>query len=94
MLSQSRGRTSNILACLVVFGDLLVLNGLYSILYAVWSQFGVGSVFSGGFWEMMCFNTICYIPCVYKYGVELHFRKSRNRHIVSRVLRNNLKFAA
>ena len=82
------------MVCLVVFGDLLVLDGLYSVLYVVWPQFGVGSIFSGGYWEMMSFNTICYIASVYKQGVELHFRKSRNRHIVSCVLKNNLKFAA
>lgn len=94
MLSQSRGKTSYILVCLVIFGDLWIMNALLAILYNVWPQFGVGAIFNGGYWEMASFNTICYMASVYKHGVELHNRKSRNRHIVSRVLKNNLKFAA
>lgn len=94
MLSNAKGSTSKLLVLFVVMGDLFVLTLLYSGLYTIWPNFNVGAIFNGSYWDMLLFNTICYIICVYRNGVTLHLRETRNRHIVSRVLRNNLKFAA
>ena len=42
---------------------------------------------------MVAFNTICYIMSTYYNGVVLHLRKTRNRDIINKVIRNCIKFA-
>lgn len=91
---NSKERTSKFLVFSVVLGDLLWMNALFAVLYAVWPHFHVGNVFSGSYWEMMLFNSICYVISTYHDGVVLHHRKKRNIHIVGKVTKNCLKFIA
>ena len=78
----------------IMLGDLIWMNALLAVLYVVWPQFCMGPVFNGSYWELMTFNTLCYVISTYQNGVVLHFRKKRNIHIVGRVTKNCLKFAA
>ena len=89
---NQKNKTSNFLVFSVIMGDLLIMNALFTALYLVWPSLHVGAVFSGGFWEMAAFNTICYVVSTYRNGVILHQRKIRNMQIVGRVTKNCLKF--
>ena len=85
-------KTSKSLVMSVVLGDLIWMNALFTILYVMWPHFNVGSVFSGSYWEMMAFNTLCYAVSTYYNGVVLHLRKRRNIYIIGRVTKNCLMF--
>ena len=87
-------KTSKSLVMSVVLGDLIWMNALFAMLYAIWPHFHAGSVFSGNYWEMMTFNTLCYVLSTYHNGVVLHLRKKRNIHIVGKVTKNCLMFAS
>jgi len=91
-MSQTKNKTSKVLVGCVIFGDLCIMNALYSTLFYIWPQLNVGPIFSGGYWEMLAFNTICYLMATYHNGVVLHLRKIRNMHIVARVTKNCFKF--
>lgn len=92
-MSQIKNKTSRLLVCSVILGDILIMNALFTCLYGLWPKLGIGPVFSGGYWEMVSFNTLCYILSTYYNGVILHLRKTRNMHIVGRVTKNCIKFA-
>lgn len=87
-------KTSKSLVMSVVLGDLIWMNALFTILYVMWPHFNVGSVFSGSYWEMMAFNTLCYAVSTYYNGVVLHLRKRRNIYIIGRVTKNCLMFVS
>ena len=91
---NQNNKTSKLLVFSVIMGDLLIMNALFTALYLLWPNLHMGSVFSGGFWELAAFNTICYVLSTYRQGVVLHLRKTRNMQIVGRVARNCFKFAA
>jgi putative colanic acid biosynthesis UDP-glucose lipid carrier transferase len=91
---NNKSKKSLLVTSLVIVGDLLVMNGLLAILYRVWPSFEMGPVYSGHYWELLAFNTLCYILSVYHNGVVLYRRKVRNMHIVGRVTKNCLKFGA
>ena len=91
---NNKSKKSLLVTFLVIVGDLLVMNGLLAILYRVWPSFEMGPVYSGHYWELLAFNTLCYILSVYHNGVVLYRRKVRNMHIVGRVTKNCLKFGA
>lgn len=93
-MSQTKNRTSKLLVLSVILGDLLIMNALFAALYYFWPQWGLGTVFSGGYFELAAFNTICYIMSTYYNGVVLHLRNTRNVQIVQRVTKNCIKFAA
>ena len=90
----NKEKTSKFMVASVILGDLIWMNALFAVLYAVWPHWYEGSVFSGSYWEMMAFNTLCYVISTYHKGVVLHHRKKRNLHIVEKVTKNCLKFAA
>lgn len=94
IMSQKNNKTSKLLVASVIAGDLFVLNALFTCLYCFWPKLNIGPVFSGGYWEMVSFNTLCYLMSTYYNGVVLHLRKTRTLHIVRRVMKNCLKFAA
>lgn len=91
-MSQTKNKTSRLLVGCVILGDVLIMNALFTCLYGLWPKLGIGPVFSGGYWEMVSFNTICYLMATYYNGVVLHLRKIRNMDIVARVTKNCLKF--
>ena len=90
----NKEKKSRTLVFCVVLGDLIWMNALFAMLYAIWPHFHAGSVFSGNYWEMMTFNTLCYVLSTYHNGVVLHLRKKRNIHIVGKVTKNCLMFAS
>lgn len=91
-MSQTKNKTSKLLVGCVILGDLFIMNALFTCLYYIWLRLGIGPIFSGGYWEMVSFNTLCYILSTYYSGVVLHLR-TRNMHIVGRVTKNCIKFA-
>ena len=91
---ENNKKTSKLMVFLVILGDLILMNALFTVLYAEWPYFKVGAIFSGGYWEMVAFNTLCYVVSTYNNGVVLHRRKTRNMHIVGRVTKNCVKFIA
>ena len=78
----------------VILGDLVIMNALFTILYCNWYKLNVGAIFNGGYWEMVSFNTLCYILSTYYNGVILHKRKTHNMHVIQKVTENCLKFMA
>ena len=82
------------MVCFIVLGDLICMNILLAAIYAVWPSFNTGSVFSGRYWEMATFNTLCYAISTYYNGVVLHHRKKRNLQIIGKVTKNCLMFAS
>lgn len=94
IMRTEQEETSKILVLSVILGDLILMNVLLAALYAVWPQLHVGTVFNGSYWEMMAFNTLCYIVSTYNNGVVLYRRKTRNMHIVGKVTKNCVKFIA
>lgn len=87
-------KTSKTMVCLIILGDLICMNILLAAIYAVWPTFNTGSVFSGRYWEMAVFNTLCYAISAYYNGVVLHHRKKRNLKIIGKVTKNCLMFAS
>lgn len=87
-------RTSKVMVACVILGDMILMNLLFGALYCVWPMLDMGAVYSGDYWEMAAFNTLCYIVSTYNYGVVLHQRKIKRMHIVGRVFKNCLKFGA
>lgn len=92
-MNHTENKKSRLLIIGVIIGDICWMNALFTLLYGIWPMLNLGGIYTGGYGEMLAFNTICYILCMYHNGVTLHKRKIRNRHIVSRVLKNNLLFA-
>ena len=82
------------MVCLIILGDLICMNILLAAIYAVWPTFNTGRVFSGRYWEMAVFNTLCYAISAYYNGVVLHLRKKRNLKIIGKVTKNCLMFAS
>ncbi|MBQ3190955.1 MAG: undecaprenyl-phosphate glucose phosphotransferase [Bacteroides sp] len=91
-MRQSNNKTSKIMIFGVILGDLILMNGLFTLMYHLWPHISSSSIFSGGYWEMMAFNTLCYVASTYYNGVILHLRKSRNMNIISKVTENCIKF--
>lgn len=91
-MRQSNNKTSKIIVFGVIFGDLILMNALFTAMYHLWRHLSNGPIFSGGYWEMVSFNTLCYIVSTYYNGVVLHLRKTRKLSIVSKVTKNCLKF--
>ena len=92
-MRQSNNRTSKLMIFGVILGDLILMNTLFTVLYHLWINASKGSIFSGGYWEMVSFNTLCYIASTYYNGVVLHLRKTKNLSIINKVTVNCLKFA-
>lgn len=92
-MSQTKNQTSKLLVFCVILGDLFIMNLLFTGLYYYWPRLGIGPIFSGGYGEMLAFNTLCYILSTYYNGVVLHLRRTRNLHIVNKVTKNCAKFA-
>ena len=92
-MRQSNNKTSKIIVFGVILGDLILMNALFTLMYHLWPHMNNGPIFSGGYWEMVSFNTLCYIASTYYNGVVLHLRKTRKLSIVSKVTKNCLKFA-
>lgn len=90
----NKDNTSQSMVFSVVIGDLFLMNVLFAGLYIVWPSFNAGNIFSGSYWEMMAFNTLCYAVSTYNNGVVLHHRKKRNLYIIKKVTVNCLKFAS
>ena len=86
------GLYSKSLVFVVSLGDLIWINALLAVLYVIWPRFDMGLVFNGSYWELMTFNTLCYVISTYHNGVVLHYREKRNIRIVGRVTKNCLKF--
>lgn len=76
----------------VILGDVVWMNLLLAVLYAAWPYFDLGGIFSGNYWELMAFNTLCYVVSAYHNGVVLHKRKKRNINIIGTVTKNCLMF--
>lgn len=76
----------------IILVDILFMNILFIVMYYLWPRFTMGPIYSGGYWEMMAFNTLCYFVCVYYNGVVLHLRKTRNFNILSKITENCIKF--
>ena len=91
-MSQNKNKTSKLLVFCVILGDLAIMNTLFTILYFYWPKLGIGTIFNGGYGEMVAFNTICYILSTYYNGVVLHMRKTRNLQVIQKVTKNCLKF--
>ena len=91
-MRQSNKKTSKIIVFGVIFGDLILMNLLFTAMYHIWPHLSNGPIFSGGYWEMVSFNTLCYIVSTYYNGVVLHLRKTRKLSIISKVTKNCLKF--
>ena len=91
-MRQSNNRTSKLMVFGVILGDLTLMNALFTVLYHLWLHASKGPIFSGGYWEMVSFNTLCYIASTYYNGVVLHLRKTKNLSIVNKVTMNCLKF--
>ncbi|MBR6590452.1 MAG: undecaprenyl-phosphate glucose phosphotransferase [Bacteroidaceae bacterium] len=87
-------QSSKLLVFSVVLGDVLWMNALLAVLYVVWPHFNAGGIYSGSYWEMMAFNTLCYVVSAYYNGVVLHLRKKRNIHIIGKVTKNCLMFVS
>ena len=87
------GLYSKSLVFVVSLGDLIWMNALLAVLYVIWPRLDMGLVFNGSYWELMTFNTLCYVISTYHNGVVLHYREKRNIRIVGRVTKNCLKFA-
>ena len=92
-MRQSNNKTSKLMVFGVIMGDLILMNALFTMMYHLWPHVSNGPIFSGGYWEMVAFNTLCYIASTYYNGVVLHLRKTKNVSIVSKVTKNCLKFA-
>ena len=92
-MRQSNNRTSKLMVFGVILGDLILMNTLFTLMYHLWLNVSNSPIFSGGYWELVSFNTICYIASTYYNGVVLHLRKTRNLSIISKVTKNCLKFA-
>lgn len=92
-MRQSNNKTSKLMVFGVILGDLILMNALFTMMYHLWSHVSNDPIFSGGYWEMVAFNTLCYIASTYYNGVVLHLRKTRNLSIISKVTKNCLKFA-
>ena len=82
------------MVCFIVLGDLICMNALLAAIYAVWPSLHTGNVFSGQYWELVVFNTLCYAISTYYNGVVLHHRKKRNLQIIGKVTKNCLMFAS
>lgn len=91
-MSQNKNKTSKLVVFCVILGDIVIMNALFTVLYYHWPKLGLGSVFNGGYGEMVAFNTLCYILSTYYNGVVLHLRKIRKMHIIQKVTKNCLKF--
>ncbi|MBR5194124.1 MAG: hypothetical protein IKW37_06965, partial [Bacteroidaceae bacterium] len=84
-MRQSNNKTSKIIVFGVIFGDLILMNALFTAMYHLWPHLSNGPIFSGGYWELVSFNTLCYIVSTYYNGVVLHLRTTRKLSIVSKV---------
>ena len=93
-MNNVQGKDSRLLVSCVILGDLVLMNSLFCLLYNVWPALHLGPVYSGNYWEMAAFNSLCYLISTYNHGVVLHKRKIRRMHIVGKVFRNCLKFGA
>ncbi|MBQ8889640.1 MAG: undecaprenyl-phosphate glucose phosphotransferase [Bacteroidaceae bacterium] len=91
-MKQYNSKTSKLMVCSVILGDLILMNILFVVMYHFWPYSKLGPIFSGGYWEMAAFNTLCYIASTYYNGVVLHLRKVRNMHIIGKVTENCAKF--
>ena len=90
----NKEKTSKTMVIFIVLGDLICMNVVLAMIYAIWPSFNTGSVFSGRYWEMAVFNTLCYAISTYYNGVVLHRRKKRNLQIIGKVTKNCLMFAS
>ena len=91
-MNSDKNKISKLVIYLVLLGDLLLMNILLMVLYVLWTKGQIHTVFSGNYWELMTFNSLCYLLCVYANGVILYQRNVSNIRIVERVTRNCLKF--
>ena len=92
-MRKSNTKTSKIIVFGVILGDLILMNALFTLMYHIWPHLSNGPIFSGGYWEMVSFNTLCYIASTYYNGVVLHLRKTSRLNIVAKVTKNCAKFA-
>lgn len=92
-MRQFNNRTSKLMVFGVILGDLILMNTLFTILYHLWLHASKGPIFSGGYCEMVSFNTLCYIASTYYNSVVLHLRKTRRLNIIAKVTKNCAKFA-
>ena len=92
-MRQFNNRTSKLMVFGVIVGDLILMNTLFTILYHLWLHASKGPIFSGGYCEMVSFNTLCYIASTYYNSVVLHLRKTRRLNIIAKVTKNCAKFA-
>ena len=92
-MRQSNNKTSKLMVFGVILGDLILMNILFTVMYHLWPHMSNSPIFSGGYWEMVSFNTLCYVFSTYYNGVVLHLRKTKNLHIISKVTKNCVKFA-
>ena len=44
---ENNKKTSKLMVFLVILGDLILMNALFTVLYAEWPYFKVGAIFSG-----------------------------------------------
>ncbi len=91
-MRQSNNKTSKIMVYGVILSDLILMNSLFTLMYHLWPNISDGIIFSGSYWEMSSFNTLCYIVSTYYNGVILHLRKIRNMQIVGKVTENCIRF--
>ncbi len=89
-----RSKTPKILVISIIVCELIIMNLTFTILYHLWPHIYSGVKLINGYWEMVGFNTLCYIISTYYNGVILHFRKTKTIDIIGRVSKNCLKFVA
>ena len=92
METNKKQKSKLILIC-VIIGDLLVMNLLFAVLYEVWTDSHVVTIYNRKYWELISFNSLCYIIIVFSSEVFGFQRYERKINIVEHVVMNCLKFA-
>lgn len=92
-MKQSLQFNNKLLKCIIIFGDLCVMNLLFVLLYRLFDEGTLGTVFVHSIPQILILLNLVYLICNYSHGVILHHRIVRPDHIVRRSARNVLVHA-
>lgn len=92
-MKQSLQFNNKLLKCAIIFGDLCVMNLLFVLLYRLFDEGTLGTVFVHSIPQILILLNLVYLICNYSHGVILHYRIVRPDHIVRRSARNVLVHA-
>lgn len=81
-------RFNRIIKCIIIAGDLCILNAIFIVLYHTLDSNTLGATFSNSLPQLLVLLNLVYIVCNYSKGIILHQRIVRPDRIIMRAIRS------